>query len=249
MAIRRLWGRKAAVATVAAAAVLAGGGGAHAAIPGPDGTITTCYDTTRTLRVFDDGTACPSGSSQLKFNQKGPKGDGFRYRGRYNYSTDEANAYEVGDVVYFANPFPECLFPGSYVKTIKKPANIHNAAGGFCSYQFGWEPMARNGEPGPNNQYWAKFDANGRFLGASHPGTEYYANSSYALVKFPGVDMNKCAITVQPVAADGDPAISTYSNWYGYIYARSMRITTHGPRNNGYVAFDIMANCGMGMNP
>jgi hypothetical protein len=96
--------------------------------------------------------------------------------------------------------------------------------------------------------HWAKFDANGKFLGASDPGTEYYANSSYALVKFPGVDMDKCAIGVQPKAADGDPAVATYSNWYGWIYARTQRITASGPRNNGQVALDVIANCGQEIN-
>jgi hypothetical protein len=89
-----------------------------------------------------------------------------------------------------------------------------------------------------SNVHWAKFDANGTLLASSEPLEGHYANSQYALVKFKGVDMSKCAITVQ--SADGKFADTTHSDWYGYIYARSILKSGSGATN---VPYDIVANC------
>ncbi len=62
--------------TVTAVLVLAGIG--YAAIPGSDGVIQTCYNTTfGQLRVIDAeaGDTCTKSEKQLAINQRGPKGD------------------------------------------------------------------------------------------------------------------------------------------------------------------------------
>ena len=60
----------------AAVAAVFVGGGAYAAIPAGDGTITSCYDTSGTLRVIDTATttSCPGGMTKLVWNQQGRTG-------------------------------------------------------------------------------------------------------------------------------------------------------------------------------
>jgi type VI secretion system secreted protein Hcp len=71
--------RAAKIALPTVAALGAGGALAAAAIPGADGTITGCYTTAGgqqgSLRVIDDGQACGKNETQIKWNQKGVKGD------------------------------------------------------------------------------------------------------------------------------------------------------------------------------
>jgi hypothetical protein len=109
------------------------------------------------------------------------------------------------------------------------------------------------GPAGPNTVHWAKMSATGAFLGASDPGTVFYGDRYWMVVDFPNVDETKCAVTVTPVYSDGDsaqePAVGTYENYYGYIYARIVRGVTGGQRHPGNVALDVVANCGMGMTP
>jgi type VI secretion system secreted protein Hcp len=76
---RRLSSRTAKIALPTAAVLGAGGAFAAAAIPGGDGTITGCYTSAGgqqgTLRVVDEGQACGKNETQIKWNQKGVKGD------------------------------------------------------------------------------------------------------------------------------------------------------------------------------
>jgi len=47
---------------------------ATAAIPAADGTIHGCYDASGSLRVIQDTSACPSGTTALNWSQRGPQG-------------------------------------------------------------------------------------------------------------------------------------------------------------------------------
>ncbi len=71
--------RKTAVAAVAALGLIGiTGGVAHAAglIPGADGTIQACYNTTNgNLRVVGDDSACRKHEESLFWNQTGPQGE------------------------------------------------------------------------------------------------------------------------------------------------------------------------------
>ena len=74
---RRLTQRGSAL-TLTVTAVLALAGIGYAAIPGPDGVIETCYNTTYgNLRVIDPaaGQACTRSEKPLAINQRGVKGD------------------------------------------------------------------------------------------------------------------------------------------------------------------------------
>jgi len=86
--------------------------------------------------------------------------------------------------------------------------------------------------------HWAKYDANGTLLASSEPPEYSYATTSYALLKFKGVDLKKCAVTVQ--SADGKVADTTWSNYYEYIYARSLNGSGGQALN---VPYDIVATC------
>lgn len=70
--------QRGSAAALTAAAVLALAGIGYAAIPGSDGTIQTCYNTTYgQLRVIDAeaGQTCTKSEKQLAINQRGQKGD------------------------------------------------------------------------------------------------------------------------------------------------------------------------------
>lgn len=74
----RRFTHKGSAITITVTAVLALAGIGYAAIPGSDGVITTCYNTTfGQLRVIDTeaGQACTKSEKQLAINQRGPKGD------------------------------------------------------------------------------------------------------------------------------------------------------------------------------
>jgi hypothetical protein len=63
----------------AVALVAALGGGAYAAIPGPDGQISACYQKAGLAkgkaRVVDHNEACTPQENRVAWSQRGPKGD------------------------------------------------------------------------------------------------------------------------------------------------------------------------------
>lgn len=66
------------VVAVALLALLAGAAAAYAAIPGPDGTITTCFRADGIgqgqLSVIDSEETCPTGFETLTWSQSGTSG-------------------------------------------------------------------------------------------------------------------------------------------------------------------------------
>lgn len=63
-----------ALVTAGTAASALMGGLAVASIPGSDGVVSSCYDSSRVLRVLDSTATCPTGTTSLKWNQRGPTG-------------------------------------------------------------------------------------------------------------------------------------------------------------------------------
>jgi hypothetical protein len=99
------------------------------------------------------------------------------------------------------------------------------------------ESVIADGAP-KSQVHWAKTDSTGKLISSSDPGATAYASSSYALVQFPGVDLAKCAVTVQ--SAEGKVTDTTWSDWYGYVYARS---TQNNGQTGQNVPYDIIAAC------
>jgi hypothetical protein len=84
--MRFTFGNRGNVVVIVAVGIVAAGGIGYAAIPGADGQIKACYANTNglllgiphskgDLRVVDEGEACRSYETTLKWNQKGIKGD------------------------------------------------------------------------------------------------------------------------------------------------------------------------------
>ena len=72
------------------------GGVAYASIPGPNGTIYGCYNTTTgALRIIDSAATCGSGENLLTWNQTGAVG--MRWRGGFSSST----TYSARDAVFY----------------------------------------------------------------------------------------------------------------------------------------------------
>ena len=71
----RLRGISPSMAVALLALVIAIGGVAVASIPGPDGAIQGCYDSTGALRVIDSaGGSCRGDETALSWSQQGPQG-------------------------------------------------------------------------------------------------------------------------------------------------------------------------------
>jgi hypothetical protein len=110
--------------------------------------------------------------------------------------------------------------------------------GAFNKQAAGQRAILADGAP-VSQSHWAKYDANGTLLASSEPLEYSYGNSSYAMLKFKGVDLTKCAVTVQ--SAGGKAADTTWSIWYdSYIYARSDNGSGNWVAN---IPYDIVATC------
>lgn len=228
--------------TVLAAAVtlsVAAGVG-YAAIPGADGTITSCYDSQGYVRIVDAAAACPTGSTRLAFNQRGP---GFQYKGGYSVSTDQADGYQVGDVAH-CGWFGEAqqMSSGAYVKVVRKPA-VDRASVGWCTAANGWQMMVGDGKTGPqgpagpSNVFRARVNATGTVV--LNKGLTQVATSGIgAYLRLPdGVDARTCT-----VAASSWDATVAASRWDttdpSWVYVLTFR-------NGQYVraGLDITVTC------
>jgi hypothetical protein len=110
--------------------------------------------------------------------------------------------------------------------------------GAFNKQAAGQRATLADGAP-VSQSHWAKYDANGTLLASSEPLEYSYANTSYAMLKFKGVDLTKCAVTVQ--SAGGKASDTTWSIWYdSYIYARSDNGSGNWVAN---IPYDIVATC------
>jgi hypothetical protein len=103
-------------------------------------------------------------------------------------------------------------------------------------------PQGPKGDPGSMYTHWAKFDGTGKLL-ASSASLEYgYASAYYALVSFRGVDLAKCAVTVQ--ASGVDSVMTNWSQYYTtYIYARATKVVGGVTSTATGVSYDIVVNC------
>jgi hypothetical protein len=110
-------------------------------------------------------------------------------------------------------------------------------AGGRSKSATTAEQLIADGAP-ISQTHWAKFDATGKLLGSSEPLEDYYPSTYYVLAKFRGVDLKKCAVNVE--SAEGRHAITTWSDYYGYVYARSL---DHAGNTATSVPYDITATC------
>jgi hypothetical protein len=99
------------------------------------------------------------------------------------------------------------------------------------------ESVIADGKPTAKT-LWAKFDGNGAVIASSEPVANQYGSTWYALAMFAGVDIKKCAVSVQ--SAGGRYAITTWSEYYGYVYARSI---DHAGNVATGVPYDIVATC------
>jgi hypothetical protein len=91
-----------------------------------------------------------------------------------------------------------------------------------------------------SQSHWAKYDATGKLTASSEPLEYSYGDGRYAILKFKGVDLAKCAVTVQ--SADGKRVDSTWQLWSGsYIYAYGMNAA--GSDWVPATPYDIVATC------
>jgi YD repeat-containing protein len=91
-----------------------------------------------------------------------------------------------------------------------------------------------------SQSHWAKYDATGKLTASSEPLEYAYGDGRYTLSKFKGVDLAKCAVTVQ--SADGKRADSTWQVVSGgYIYAYG--VNAAGTDWATAMPYDVVATC------
>ena len=81
-------------------------------------------------------------------------------------------------------------------------------------------------------------------LGFSDQGTLAYGSPYYGLVNWPNVDETKCAITVQATKPNGEWAMTTFTHYYGYIYARAAQVVGGNTTPASGFGLEIVAFCG-----
>jgi hypothetical protein len=96
-----------------------------------------------------------------------------------------------------------------------------------------------------NDVHWARYDSTGKLIGSSEPMEYTYSGYNYSLSSWSGVNLSKCAMSVQVEAGDLQLTTSVASPYYDqYAYVRFYKSTSGG--NTGYaynIPHVVVANC------
>jgi hypothetical protein len=98
-----------------------------------------------------------------------------------------------------------------------------------------------------NDVHWARYDSSGKLIGSSEPMAYNYAGYNYSLSSWSGVNLSKCAMSVQVEAPDSQLTTAVASPYYEqYAYARFYKPANPGS-TNGVAAYSVphtvIANC------
>jgi hypothetical protein len=154
---------------------------------------------------------------------------------------DNASSFSVGDA--------SSVFGGKFNRAAATLASVaggdHNSVTGRLATLAGGRSRTTSttGATATGNVFFVKYSATGQQL-AINQTPEYSAGAGYyALVKWPNVNPDRCTVHVTALAADSSGVTTTWSNYYGYIYARAWRVTASGTLMQASVPMDITATC------
>jgi hypothetical protein len=98
-----------------------------------------------------------------------------------------------------------------------------------------------------NDVHWARYDSSGKLIGSSEPMAYTYAGYNYSISSWSGVNLSKCAMSVQVEGLDSQLTTSVASPYYEqYAYVRFYKPTNAG-NTSGAAAYNVphvvIANC------
>jgi hypothetical protein len=98
-----------------------------------------------------------------------------------------------------------------------------------------------------NDVHWARFDSTGKLVASSEAMAYTYAGYNYSLPSWTGVNLSKCAMTVQVEGPDSQlttAVASPYYEQYAYVrfYKPASAISTNGAAAYS-IAHTVVANC------
>jgi hypothetical protein len=98
-----------------------------------------------------------------------------------------------------------------------------------------------------NDVHWARYDSTGKLIGSSEPMAYTYTGYNYSLSSWSGVNLSKCAMSVQVEGPDGQLTTSVATPYYDqYAYVRFYKPATAG-NTSGAAALNVphmvIANC------
>jgi hypothetical protein len=98
-----------------------------------------------------------------------------------------------------------------------------------------------------NDVHWARYDSTGKLIGSSEPMAYTYAGYNYSLSSWSGVNLSKCAMSVQVEGPDSQLTTAVASPYYDqYAYVRFYKPTNAG-NTSGIAALGVphmvVANC------
>jgi hypothetical protein len=98
-----------------------------------------------------------------------------------------------------------------------------------------------------NDVHWARYDSTGKLIGSSEPMAYTYAGYNYSLSSWSGVNLSKCAMSVQVEGADGQLTTSVATPYYDqYAYVRFYKPASAGNTFGAAapnVPHTVIANC------
>ena len=97
-----------------------------------------------------------------------------------------------------------------------------------------------------NDVHWARYDSTGKLIGSSEPLAYTYAGYNYSLSSWSGVNLTKCAMSVQVEGPDAQLITAVASPYYElYAYVRFYKPTAGNA--SGVAAYSVphmvIANC------
>jgi hypothetical protein len=98
-----------------------------------------------------------------------------------------------------------------------------------------------------NDVHWARYDSTGKLIGSSEAMAYTYAGYNYSLSQWSGVNLTKCAMSVQADGPDSQLLTAVASPYYEqYAYVRFYKPATAG-NTSGAAAYNVphtvIANC------
>jgi hypothetical protein len=98
-----------------------------------------------------------------------------------------------------------------------------------------------------NDVHWARYDSSGKLIGSSEPLAYSYSGYNYSISSWSGVNLTKCAMSVQVEGPDSQLTTSVASPYYEqYAYVRFYKPANAG-NANGVGAYNVphmvIANC------
>jgi hypothetical protein len=235
-------------------------GVAAAAIPGGNGTVSGCYNTsTGALRVIDReaGATCAAGETAISWSQRGPTGPKGATGARG--PTGPAGPAGAKGATGPAGPKGTDGSRGPTGPAGPKGADGSRGPTGPVGPKGNDGSRGPTGPPGPQglvgptgprgpsgstNVHWIKLSpsATNYYTATNDPPSYTYYGTSYYLVQFPDVpDLGQCAVTAQGKDYAAAYTVSAYDYFTNYVLI--YMYNPDGTLVSSGIPVDVVVNC------